>query len=508
MKKYTLILLFNLIFLELNAQQVYFNNRYDIEQGLEGGSGILNTANGYITIGFSRTIDFSKRFLFIWEINKEGHTNWIKSHSYSPFFSSNSYGPNTNNDTNFYFVTGNFLASNGYKKFLFKINRNNGDSIWLQKFDYFDTTYTSYSSRAIEISGGNFFMAGADDKSGNPDIFLMKTDSLGNELWLKRYGGAGVENTTDMVITADGGTILCGRTEVSGIMKSIIIKTDSSGNIQWQRVYGGNQYNSGHSNVTLTSDGGYAVSYLHTNLESFGRGYGVIRLMKLNSHGNIQWQKDYLKNYNRFGDYEGSTYRISQLKDNSYLMVTTDARTGGLLKVSSTGDSLWYRTYRNVNPNADTTNISHNYLWDYLVDTLDNNSIVAVGQVFPVPPDTGTQDMWVIKLDSLGCPFAGCDTIGKIDDTSINNILVSDANIAVYPNPAHNSFIFEMLLTSPVPIKLSLWDYTGKQWLSETWHDPPAHVKKQLNISMAPPGLYFLRVEVNGKLFTRKIVKI
>ncbi|MBA3899847.1 MAG: T9SS type A sorting domain-containing protein [Bacteroidetes bacterium] len=62
MKNFILILFHFFILLEINGQQVYFNNRYDIEHGLEAGSGIIKRVNGYITIGFSRTNDFSTRF--------------------------------------------------------------------------------------------------------------------------------------------------------------------------------------------------------------------------------------------------------------------------------------------------------------------------------------------------------------------------------------------------------------------------------------------------------------
>ena len=71
-----------------------------------------------------------------------------------------------------------------------------------------------------------------DTGGGNYDLYLTKTDSLGNVQWCKTYGGANVEIGWSVKQTADGGFIAIGQTNSfgSGNYDMYLIKTDSNGN--------------------------------------------------------------------------------------------------------------------------------------------------------------------------------------------------------------------------------------------------------------------------------------
>ena len=74
-----------------------------------------------------------------------------------------------------------------------------------------------------------------------------------------------------------------------------------------------------------------------------------------------------------------------------------------MLKTTANGDSLWCRKYYYL-PGQESVN----YLYD-VISTSDNG-LIACRYVDLYPPDTGSTDTWVIKLDSIGCDSAGCDT--------------------------------------------------------------------------------------------------
>ena len=68
--------------------------------------------------------------------------------------------------------------------------------------------------------------------SGKRDIFLIKTDVNGNQLWFKTFGGEGEESAASVIQTNDGGFLITGSTESfgNGNNNGWLIKTDSQGN--------------------------------------------------------------------------------------------------------------------------------------------------------------------------------------------------------------------------------------------------------------------------------------
>jgi hypothetical protein len=95
----------------------------------------------------------------------------------------------------------------------------------------------------------------------------MKLDSNGNIQWQKTYGGPGQDLAYDVEETQDGGYIVGGGTGSFGAggWDMWILKLDSHGNVQWQKTYGGwgvgiDGLNAEYvDNLLQTSDGGYIV---------------------------------------------------------------------------------------------------------------------------------------------------------------------------------------------------------------------------------------------------------
>ena len=94
----------------------------------------------------------------------------------------------------------------------------------------------------------------------NSDFWLTKTDSLGNVIWEKTYGGSGQEDAYAMGLVNDGGCILTGRTFSYGAGESDlwIVRTDSLGDTLWTKTFGG-IYNEWGMAAEQTRDNGYMV---------------------------------------------------------------------------------------------------------------------------------------------------------------------------------------------------------------------------------------------------------
>jgi hypothetical protein len=182
----------------------------------------------------------------------------------------------------------------------------------------------------------------------------------------KTFGGSDYEELTKLCVTRDGGYIAGGFSysyasgeksqDSRGDDDYWIIKATRNGKIQWEKTFGGNQTDNFKS-VIQTNDGGYALigessSDISGEKTDYCRGSTDYWLIKLDSMGNIQWDKTYGGSGNEYID------NIVQVPDGSYILAgssdsyvsgekTEDTRGGfdmWVVKVDVNGNKLWDKT--------------------------------------------------------------------------------------------------------------------------------------------------------------------
>jgi len=136
-----------------------------------------------------------------------------------------------------------------------------------------------------QTSDGGYILAGFafswSWSGGENGILLMKTAAKGDSLWSRTFGGKRAGSYPSVRQTSDGGYILGGYTWSSGVgtpdhSNMYLVKTDGNGKQLWSKTYGGKWPDECYS-VQQTSDGGYILAGC---TYSFGSGRGDIWLVK------------------------------------------------------------------------------------------------------------------------------------------------------------------------------------------------------------------------------------
>jgi hypothetical protein len=150
-----------------------------------------------------------------------------------------------------------------------------GSLSWQKSFKTRGSTIFEYAETIHQSPDGSFIVAG---EAYDDHLWLLKLSAQGSLIWAKAYGGDADLYTRDLIQASDGGYIIV----ATGYSSNYIVKVNSAGDIEWQR-----KYLSGSNHlwkIQSTSDGGYVVVGFAASL---GAGDHDIWVIKLNPDGSI-----------------------------------------------------------------------------------------------------------------------------------------------------------------------------------------------------------------------------
>ncbi len=472
----------------VTSQAIYFNTTIDLAGDWGIGMSVLADDSAY----YIAAITGPGAKITIIKLGISGNQEaWIKRYGnpdegWYPG-SPGSFKKN-NND---YIIAGGVDGGDTVKGIFIKFNHL-GDSIMTKRYINADDDYLNLTNGNLCRDAGFIFTGDISRIVGPPDMLLLKTDSLGNELWRTTKNLGGYERGWSIIQTPDSGFVVGGYTYIPGLDNSgnpIIVKFDKNGNYKWDINPGGPLADE-EAMVCLDDDSTFMVlTAIADSTYIPDMGYTRINVIKYTQNGIELWNRKYGNSIP--GNFISN---IKSLPDGGYIccggqkIIDTAHRAGWLLRLNTDGDSIWFRRYMYYTTGYPYNN---NYLYD-VSQTVDGG-FIATGEVFNAPPNS-LQKVWVLKVDSIGCDTAGCDpTVGiEEEDKTIGLYDGRKGGLEVWPNPAGEQIhcrlsIFDCQFSKYY--ELLIYDIFGRR--VEEVLVPVGQVEMRLDVSGYPSGLYF-----------------
>ncbi|WP_080778175.1 T9SS type A sorting domain-containing protein [Chryseobacterium phocaeense] len=447
--------------------------------------------------------------------------------------------------------------NNGYDFHLVKLNQQ-GEQVWEK---YFSGQNHDYLSASVATQEGGFLIAGTsysgkgldkkEDSKGGSDIWLIRLNEFGDELWQKTLGSASDEETRSVIQTTDFGFFVAGNVQNSakgyGSKDVLIVKLDKDGKIVSESVFGGKGLDEVEK-IIPTRDGGallgiYSRSGLGGSKKSENSGEGDYWIIKLDKSGKVEWEKN-------FGGKGDDHLRTLALTSAGYLVggESRSERSGNktvgieegtdlwLISLNERGEEIWQKSYTfgnrdilmgaSVLHSADDKSSKGILLGGY---TQAETRIEAEDETFwMLYLDQEGNEQWRkhvkgesrkreerlsdIKLNRDGSIIlAGTSAeelgkenwkIVKLGDSQINK-LIEKQDIKIYPNPV-SEYAYVEIGFEFKEADILLYDMGGRQLQSLKTKNKVTKINTQNLVQ----GAYVVTIKTdNNKTATAKIIK-
>ena len=429
--------------------------------GLDVGWFAQETINGgQIIIGHTYSFGASESDVYLLKTDSQGREEWYKIFGGSK----NDYGESVQVTSDGGYIIAGYTESYGagfWDVYLVKTDSKGGEE-WSVTFGG-SGSEMGYSVQ--ETSDRGYVISGVTNSfgAGEVDVYLLKTDSQGTEIWNRTFGGSNWDESYSVQETKDGGFIVAGKTLSFGAggYDVYLVKVGSEGEEEWSRTFGGPNNEAGWS-VQETRDGGYIITG-HT--DSYGAGAADVYLVKIGLNGEEEWSKT-------FG---GSSWdvgvSVQQTRDGGYVIAgyTDSFGAGGfdvyLVKANSQGEEDWGMTFGG--PTQD--------YGGFVLITRDGEYVIGG---YTDSFGAGGYDVYLLKVDSQSS--AAESYFASISDVK--------APSKVF---AGESFTMEVTIsygfTNPTEIGPVVYDLESETWITGSHETLEGNGTKTYSLELTAP---------------------
>ena len=526
----------------------------------DGGNCVATDLSGNVimTGSYGNTITFGNTTLtnanginniFIVKFDATGNVLWTKSAGGIGFEYSSGLTTDANGNV---YITGSFNSDTikfGTTSLVNSNNSGNYTDIFIAKYDASGNmlwakkagnTNNDVASSAATDASGNVYITGyfqsASITFGNTtlsntaapyeDLFIVKYDASGNELWAKSAGSTVAtspsDGSIDVATDASGNVFMTGYFEGAAITfgtatlnntytdfgELFIVKYDASGNVLWAKS-AGSISNDLSSSVATDAMGnvvisgyfeGPSITFGATTLTNANQSFSFTRdifVVKYNSSGNIQWA-------NRAGaasdeyaqsiatDVNGNVFMTGNFFSPIITFVTdTLVNAGGgwqdffIVKYNTNGNALWAKSAGSIS-NDISTSVATDAIGNAYITGGFSSASIAFGAT--TLTNAGTGDIFIAKI--------GAAVPTGITEQTANSTMVIAPNpfnsqTAINFNEEQNNTTIKIIDVIGKEIKVI--NFTGNQLILE---------KSEMH-----SGIYIVQIiDENKKVMSRKII--
>ncbi|MCP4441628.1 MAG: T9SS type A sorting domain-containing protein [Aureispira sp.] len=368
---------------------------YNLTGNMSWAYDVEITNGGYLVYGRLRNAQF-KYASYLQKLDVHGNQVWYKE------FTDNTIPIDGELTSDGGHISVGYYDNNSIQDTLVFIKTDSiGDTEWVKKYPNAGIGIERLPISIDQTSTGNYITYG---RNTDAKAFLWMLDSQGDSTWQKTYGNnvSHPEYIGKVKETSDGGFVVASNDALAtGETDLYLFKTDVTGLLQWEHRYGiAGSMDELATDLDLTADGGFIVS---GNRVVGITGNSPILLMKIDGLGNLQWERGFAGDQTQ----NWKSYSVQQTADGGFAIggahISNSYSRENMYLIKT--DSLGY--------------IYNNIIQGYVYDDFDSNC---------TPSSTERKFKgWTVKADGAKTFFASTDSNGyymmRVDTGSYELVL-------------------------------------------------------------------------------------
>ncbi|MDT8411634.1 MAG: T9SS type A sorting domain-containing protein [Vicingaceae bacterium] len=455
--------------------------------GIDKAEEIVTTADGgYVVVGSTTSNTSGNTDVYLLKLDSQINVVW----SWAIGGNNNDWGYAVKETFDKGFIiastTNSFSVNGDYNARLIKTD-SLGVVQWQKSYggNDWDLAYD-----VIQTADSGFAFCGEtyNNTNGESDVYIVKTNLLGDTLWTKTIGGTLADRGNSIMETADSSIVVVGMTTTTtDSVQMYLIKLNVTGNLIWDVAFGPSGYEEGNA-VIETANGNYVLGGVTTSFTpNNDKDFYMIRT---DSSGNAIWG-------NYFGQPgEEVIYDLVELANGNFIStgLTTAAGNGGkdalVFLVTSVGGWGFSASTFGGTKEEESKSI-----------LLEPNEALKIAG-FTQSYGNGLEDVMIIEIDTIvpNHQFT-VDTINDFMPVKIDDLTSwkpsSEENILIFPNPA--SSVVNMDVSNSKANKVMIFSIFGQLVYESSLSNQDIIT---INLSNLSSGIYSIQFFENTKLVT------